>query len=584
MTAAATPRVNRAARAELRGSLPADLSLQALAVLATASRWWTRRAAEAGLDGWCTDVSRAVAPVPFTDLAPDEVIDELLDSPGHEIAEAYVTSLDSHVRAAGGRHYTPPALADQMWSQTLDACGQDWTSILDPACGAGSLLIAPLRDWLARHCDKAPELVLQGVASAVRGFDLDSAAVWLGNVILGAQLLSRWRQVPPPRRKPLPTLLRVADGLAKPAAAAQVVIMNPPYGRVRLSDDDRKRWGHTLFGHANQYGLFLAGGVEHLPKNGVMTALVPAGFLGGSYSQRLRGYLGAASELQRVAFLAERSGVFATGVLQETVVATFRRGSEQGRVICERITNGDGRYRRVGVGAGWLPEEVGQPWLLPRTPDDVALVSVAARMRHRLADYGWSVSTGPLVWNRRKDQIFEDPRKGDIKIVWAADIDGGRVHQDGRRDRQRYVRLAPAKDSFMVLSRPAVLVQRTTAPEQMRRIVAAALDKATLQEWGARVVVENHVNVLTCYWGESPLSTRILVALLRSEVVDRLYRCLTGSVAVSAYELGAIPLPDAATLERWAGLDDEELAAAITTVYEEPHVEQHCLELAEIAA
>ncbi|HET8683752.1 MAG TPA: hypothetical protein VFM54_18080, partial [Micromonosporaceae bacterium] len=204
--------------------------------------------------------------------------------------------------------------------------------------------------------------------------------------------------------------------------------------------------------------------------------------------------------------------------------------------------------------------------------------------RHRLADYGWSTSTGPLVWNRRKDQIFGYPRCGDLKIIWAADIDGGRIRQDERRDRQRYVRLAPAKDGFLVLSRPAVLVQRTTAPEQTRRIVAAALDEATLQAWGARVVVENHVNVLTCNWATSPLSTRVLVALLRSEVVDRLYRCLTGSVAVSAYELGAIPLPDAATLERWAGLSDDELAAAITTAYREPHVQQHCLGLAELAA
>jgi adenine-specific DNA-methyltransferase len=35
----------------------------------------------------------------------------------------------------------------------------------------------------------------------------------------------------------------------------------------------------------------------------------------------------------------------------------------------------------------------------------------------------------------------------------------------------------------------------------------------------------------------------VLTAFLNSEIVDRAFRCLSGSVAVSAYELEALPLP-----------------------------------------
>jgi adenine-specific DNA-methyltransferase len=39
------------------------------------------------------------------------------------------------------------------------------------------------------------------------------------------------------------------------------------------------------------------------------------------------------------------------------------------------------------------------------------------------------------------------------------------------------------------------------------------------------------------------VSQRVLCAFLNTETVDRAFRCLSGSVAVSAYELEALPLP-----------------------------------------
>ncbi|MCA1671375.1 MAG: hypothetical protein LC799_03955 [Actinobacteria bacterium] len=110
-------------------------------------------------------------------------------------------------------------------------------------------------------------------------------------------------------------------------------------------------------------------------------------------------------------------------------------------------------------------------------------------------------------------------------------------------------------------------MQRTTAPEQPRRLLPAELDESCLAEWGGQVVVENHVNVLRKVEPESPLTARLLVALLASDALDRLYRCLTGSVAVSAYELAAMPLPEPSTLLKWADHDDTRLAREIESYY-----------------
>jgi adenine-specific DNA-methyltransferase len=40
-----------------------------------------------------------------------------------------------------------------------------------------------------------------------------------------------------------------------------------------------------------------------------------------------------------------------------------------------------------------------------------------------------------------------------------------------------------------------------------------------------------------------------VAAVLNSDVVDQVFRCISGSVAVSAFELEAIPLPPATSME-----------------------------------
>jgi adenine-specific DNA-methyltransferase len=568
---------NRSRRGRLTPS-SSKLSDGALAVLAAVPTWWARRAADVGLSGACLDVGQAVAaeaPIDFatdsatglTTLSTAEHQVDLLDATPEQVGDAYVTALDRAVRNHTGRHYTPPLLATALWEQAqATAGGQVCGLVLDPACGAGALLVPPLRSWLRNRPADPPELLLAEVATAVAGRDLDEAAVWLGNVALASILLPWWAQVPQRRRRPLPALLHVGDGLEAQGPLAAAIMMNPPYGRVRLDRHERARWSHAVYGHANRYGLFMAAGAAQLRQGGVLAALVPAGWLGGSYSQRLRAHLAAVAPLHRVAYVRERSDVFSTGVLQETLLATFVRGVQPQDVRCEALAV-NGHSTRVPIGTARSPVIPDLPWPLPRAADDVPLVRHSANLTARLSDYGWKASTGPLVWNRAKDRISAHRHLGSVEIMWAADLDNGRLRRARLRQPQRWLHLRPGDERSLVLDRPAVLVQRTTAPEQPRRLVAAELDAVCLEEWGGGVVIENHLNVLTCQDPESPLTARLLLALLDSDAFDRLYRCLTGSVAVSAYELAAMPLPDKSALLSWVLLDGTRLVREIEGYY-----------------
>jgi len=337
--------------------------------------------------------------------------------------------------------------------------------------------------------------------------------------------------------------------------------MNPPYGRVRLDSEDRARFADVLYGHANLYALFLAVAIDHVSPDGAVGALIPTSFTAGRYFSNLRDTVGRAAPLRELSFVADRSGVFA-GVLQETCLAVFSRR----RPRRTKVTNVNGRVDSV---AQVKSPRGDSPWLLPRRSDDAALAAAAAALPLSLGATGWRISTGPLVWNRRRGDIHARATNKRLPIIWAADLDGPRLRRNPRRDPLRYIEPTSEEDvATLSLAEPAILVQRTTAPEQRRRLVCSELTEEGLDEWGGVVVVENHVNVLRSPAAGEPLVSReTLLSILRSDCMDRVIRCLSGSVAVSAYELENLPLPDEPTLASWAELGEDGLEKAIASAF-----------------
>ena len=96
-----------------------------------------------------------------------------------------------------------------------------------------------------------------------------------------------------------------------------------------------------------------------------------------------------------------------------------------------------------------------------------------------------------------------------------------------------------------MLTRSAcVLLQRTTSKEQQKRLVAAVLPSSFIKDHGA-AVIENHLNVIEPVAADNKVVPPEMIAfLLNSPLLDQIFRCISGSVAVSAYEIEAMPLPD----------------------------------------
>lgn len=489
----------RGSRALVGSSDPAaELTPTAAAVLAAIPAWWTARATQAGLTGHWLDVHQALQtepPLLLSDAPPLEL--EWGPLSPEAVGAAYVDALAPETRARHGRHYTPHELASELWAMARRALGfkaplQQLPGLVrDPACGAGALLLPAMREHIAACIDAgvSPETIVEELPALIHGIDTDPAAVWVANVVLAAELLGLQASIPEARRRPFPLFATTGDGLSADAAKARVVVMNPPYGRVRLSVEDRQRFADTLYGHANLYGIFMAAAVESLDEAGVLAALVPTSFTAGRYFEPLRRLLVSNARLQEVAFVADRSGVF-TSVLQETCLAAFTR-----RKIRRTTINTIGS-KTTYVATVATPTS-GRPWVLPRRSDLAPIAAAAAALPLSIAAAGWAVSTGPLVWNRRKADLHARPAKDRHVVLWAADIDGGMVHRDAARAHMRYMSVTTQSDKkTMLTTAPRILVQRTTAPEQLRRLVAAELTQADLDRFGGAVVVENHLSLI----------------------------------------------------------------------------------------
>jgi adenine-specific DNA-methyltransferase len=490
----------------------------------------------------------------------------------HEVTSLYPALLPEHYRGVAGAFYTPPCLVGRLLDQAEEA-GVEWTTakVLDPAAGGGAFLVHAATRMLAAFGECEPKFVLRQMKVRLQGFELDPHAAALSQVSLEVVLADTLKVA----GVGAPSFVRVSDTLEEPPKAIfDLVVGNPPYGRVTLTDEARKRYSRSLYGHANLYGVFTDIALRWTKRGGIIAYLTPTSFLGGQYYSALRGLLAKEAPPVAIDFVHARQGVF-EDVMQETLLAVYRKGARPTRAqihyltVTSELSADISRNGTVG-----LPRPATRPWLAPRSPEHSRLIAKVEVMPCRLSDWGYSVSTGPLVWNRYKDQLRQLPGKDVHPLVWAEAVtsDGRFIYRAEKKNHAPYFKVERGH-SWLVVNEPCVLVQRTTAKEQARRLIAAELPAAFIEKHGG-VVVENHLNMVRQI-EQSSIAAATVAVVLNSRVVDQLFRCISGSVAVSAFELEALPLPSEDAMRPIQRMVDEGakpavIEAAISALYGQP--------------
>jgi adenine-specific DNA-methyltransferase len=460
----------------------------------------------------------------------------------HALTSLYTALLPGRERSAMGAFYTPPALTQRLLD-LADEGGLDWKTarVLDPASGGGAFLLEAAARMLVHLKDSDPAFILAQLGHRLSGLELDPHAAGLSQTALEIMLSDLAKA----SGREVPVFVKACDSLEEPPRPIyDLVVGNPPYGRVQLTPAQRQRYSRSLFGHANLYGVFTDLALRWTRPGGIVAYLTPTSVLGGQYYTALRRLLAEEAPPVAIDFVHARKGVF-EDVLQETLLALYRRGGERGRFQVHYLNvESELRVRLTKNGKVGLPKDTGAPWIAPRDPRHVRLIEAAEAMPTRLADWGYEVSTGPLIWNRFKSQMRTRAGRGHFPLIWAEAVtpDGCFIFRADKRNHSPYFKTEPG-DDWLVVNKSCVLVQRTTAKEQLRRLIAAELPATFIEAHGG-VVVENHLNMVRPI-GMPKVSSAAVAAVLNSDTVDQMFRCISGSVAVSAFELEAIPLPTA---------------------------------------
>src|SRR5690606_17387606 len=120
--------------------------------------------------------------------------------------------------------------------------------VLDPASGGGIFLLYAARRMVAALRESEPAFVLAQLGQRLKGFELDRHAASLSQNALEL-LLAPIAQA---SGRPVPICVKVCNTLEEPACEQfDLVVGNPPYGRVALTPEQRNRFARGLYGHAN---------------------------------------------------------------------------------------------------------------------------------------------------------------------------------------------------------------------------------------------------------------------------------------------------------------------------------------------
>ncbi|HEX4962260.1 MAG TPA: hypothetical protein VF173_15600 [Thermoanaerobaculia bacterium] len=142
------------------------------------------------------------------------------------------------------------------------------------------------------------------------------------------------------------------------------------------------------------------------------------------------------------------------------------------------------------------------------------------------------------MWNRVKPLLRQGGGVGTLPLVWATDVCRFRFAFGSAGDSRPAFLADNPETEHLATYGPSLLVQRVTADEQARRIVAGLARFSR----PCRYFVENHLNVLQPS-PRTPVALEFLLGVLSSDVVEFMFRSMNGNTQVSATELNLLPIP-----------------------------------------
>lgn len=484
------------------------------------------------------------------------------------LSTTYTALSPKEYRKRLAMYFTPPPIANRLLDDLADEGARfDRHSFLDPACGGAAFLTLVadrIRHELIRRRKSASE-ILRHAETHLHGMDIDETLCTLAQHFLRMVF---YPEICATGRSPKFDI-RCKDSLIDfsrrrpPSRRFDIVVCNPPYRKLTSDEVERHRaqFSDVMQGQPNLYTLFIHLSTKLANQGGAIGLVTPTSFLSGQNFSFLRTYLLENASVKHIGIIRDRLRVY-LDVEQDTALTVIRQRVKVDHahtVATVSVVERNGQYLRIGRCS--LPNSGGS-WPLARDVSDLRILDQASKSVFRLADYGYTPTVGAYVWNRdprKRYRTFKDipaaARADSFPLLWASDVQGsGKLLFDQHaalEAQERYVHLGHGGHTI-VIKNPAVILQRVTASGQPVRLIGAPVSAQFIKDHGG-FVGENHVIILEQTSNDPALPPILLLKLLKANVINRYFSCISGCANVSIFELQQVPLPDPKALKRLLG-------------------------------
>lgn len=456
-------------------------------------------------------------------------------SAGLVISKEYAVRLPASFRSSYGIYYTPLPLVSKMIKDAKRQ-GVDFSvaRVIDPSSG-GAAFLSPLARVMFRD-DLSQEAAVKDVSDRLCGVEVDPFAAWLSQFFVDCVFAELAPDVQISKR-----LVTRGDALSLKWSKQKrfdYVVGNPPYGKVPKGEGIPEPYHDITAGRANRYYLFLKLAISLGVPGAVIHQLTPTSYLSGKYASNLRGWIIDRAHPVQFDLILERTGVF-DSVQQEMAISMFRKHKRKRSQMINNVSLTKGFLKQSRVGRIQCVHS--DFWMVPRTKDDVSLASTFHN-GWTLENHGFRVRTGYVVPHRQEELLSKGKTEDSHPLIWSDAIQDSRFYFDPDAEGEKARWFIRGDTAPTPIKKECLIVKRTSSKEQLARLNLARVPLSFIKEYGG-FYAENHVNVIVP-GASTTINLGILAKLLRTEVVDRIFRCLSGTATVSATELKGMPLPD----------------------------------------
>lgn len=470
----------------------------------------------------------------------------------------YSESTSCDHKKALGQYLTPLEVA-QFMARLSEISRVDSVRILDPGAGAG-ILSSSILEELSHH-KKTKKIFLDA-------YELDGTlADYLERVLTYASSWLRGKNIHFEYR------IKRADFILENAALLDrspqlfeaqhaikpefdIVISNPPYFKIPITDPRAKAASTVVYGQPNIYAIFMAVSSALLRENGELIIITPRSYAAGPYFQRFREYFFETMQPNKIHLFASRKDAFNRDeVLQEHVILHAKRmvnWAKKNVNFVVQLTTSSGlgdldfpARRRVPITDVLDSRLKGKILRIPTS----AMHDEASKIVHSwsgsLNKFGLQISTGPIVPFRAANLLSRNGRVSETHapLLWMQNVTAMNIEWPKQNaTKQQYVTINEAARPILVLNKNYILLRRFSAKEQEKRLTAAPYLSETLES--PFLGLENHLNYIHRPNGKLHREEVYgLAGLLNSSLLDEYFRTSNGNTQVSATELRAMPLP-----------------------------------------